>query len=281
MENELCVGYKFTIMKKTIIFGMATALLAISSCSTVPLTGRSRLSLVDDSQLQQEAALGYSQLLKDPSTKVVSTNNANSAMVKRVGQKIAAAVTQYMDQNGYGDQIKGYKWEYNLIESKEINAWCMPGGKIAVYTGILPVTKDEAGLATVMGHEVAHAIAQHSAERASQMQVAQGLGAAVGVASANSKYGAYINQAYGIGGQLTILSYGRKQELEADKMGLSFMAMAGYNPNNAVGFWQRMSQASAGSQKPPAFLSTHPTDQARIAQIQKDLPEAMKYYKGK
>ena len=144
---------------------MATALLAISSCSTVPLTGRSRLSLVDDSQLQQQAAIGYAQLLSDPSTKVVSTNNANAAMVKRVGQKIAAAVTQYMNQNGYGDQIKGYKWEYNLIESKEINAWCMPGGKIAVYTGILPVTKDEAGLATVMGHEVAHAIAQHSADR--------------------------------------------------------------------------------------------------------------------
>lgn len=268
-------------MKKTIIFGAATALLAISSCSTVPLTGRSRLSLVDESQLRQQAAIGYAQLLSDPQTKVVSASNANAAMVKRVGQKIAAAVTQYMNQNGYGDQIAGYKWEYNLIESNEINAWCMPGGKIAIYTGILPVTKDEAGLATVMGHEVAHAIAQHSAERASQMTVAQGLGTAVGVASANSKYANYINAAYGIGGQLTILSYGRSQELEADKMGLSFMAMAGYNPNTAIGFWQRMAQASSGSQKPPAFLSTHPSDASRIAQIQKDLPEAMKYYKGK
>ncbi len=268
-------------MKKVIFLGMATAILAMSSCSTVPLTGRSRLSLVDDTQLQQQAAIGYAQLMSNPQTKVVSTTSANAQMVKRVGQKIAAAVTQYMNQNGYGDQIANYKWEYNLIDSKEINAWCMPGGKIAVYTGILPVTKDEAGLATVMGHEVAHAIAQHSAERASQMTVAQGLGTVVGVASANSKYADYINAAYGIGGQLTILSYGRNQELEADKMGLAFMAMAGYNPTNAVGFWQRMAQASSGSQKPPAFLSTHPSDAARIAQIQKDLPEAMKYYKGK
>lgn len=261
------------------IMGIATSLLAISSCSTVPLTGRSRLSLVDDSALQQQAAIGYQQLLSDPTTKVVSTNSANTQMVKRVGNKIAAAVTQYMNANGFGDQIKNYKWEFNLIESKEINAWCMPGGKVAIYTGILPVTKDEAGLATVMGHEVAHAIAQHSAERASQMQLAQVGGAAVGVASSNSKYADYINAAYGIGGQLTILKYGRNQELEADKMGLSFMAMAGYNPNTAIGFWQRMAQASAGAQKPAAFLSTHPSDDQRIAQIQRDLPAAMKYYK--
>ncbi len=261
------------------ILGIATSLLAVSSCSTVPLTGRSRLSLVDDSQLQQQAAIGYQQLLSDPATKVVSTNSANTQMVKRVGAKIAAAVTQYMNQNGFGEQIQSYKWEFNLIESKEINAWCMPGGKVAIYTGILPVTKDEAGLATVMGHEIAHAIAQHSAERASQMTLAQAGGAAVGVASNNSKYAAYINQAYGIGGQLVILNYGRNQELEADKMGLSFMAMAGYNPSTAVGFWQRMAQAGSGAAKPPLFLSTHPSDDQRIARIQRDLPEAMKYYK--
>ncbi|RZK54640.1 MAG: M48 family peptidase [Pedobacter sp.] len=266
-------------MKKMMIMGIATCMLAISSCSTVPLTGRSRLSLVDDSALQQQAAIGYQQLLSDPTTKVVSTNSANTQMVKRVGAKISAAVTQYMNQNGFGEQIKNYKWEFNLIESKEINAWCMPGGKVAIYTGILPVTKDEAGLATVMGHEIAHAIAQHSAERASQMQLAQVGSAAVGVASSNSKYADYINAAYGIGGQLTILKYGRSQELEADKMGLSFMAMAGYNPSTAIGFWQRMAQASAGAAKPAAFLSTHPSDESRIAQIQRDLPAAMKYYK--
>jgi predicted Zn-dependent protease len=268
-------------MKKLITIGLASITLAMASCSTVPLTGRSRLSLIDDSQLQQEAAIGYAQLLSDPKTKVVSTNSIQTQMVKRVGSKIAAAVTKYMNANGYGDQIASYKWEFNLIESPEINAWCMPGGKVAIYTGILPVTKDEAGLATVMGHEVAHAIAQHSAERASQMTLAQVGSAAVGGVAGNSKYANYINAAYGIGGQLTILSYGRKQELEADKMGLSFMAMAGYNPSTAVGFWQRMAQASSASAKPPAFLSTHPTDESRIAQIQRDLPEAMKYYKAK
>lgn len=264
------------------ILGIATSLMVISSCSTVPLTGRSRLSLIDDSQLQQQAAIGYQQLLSDPSTKVVSANSANTQMVKRVGAKIAAAVTQYMNANGYGDQISGYKWEFNLIDSKEINAWCMPGGKVAVYTGILPVTKDEAGLATVMGHEIAHAIAQHSAERASQMTLAQVGGSVAGAAVGNKSETtqAIVNQLYGIGVQGTyILPNSRKQELEADKMGLSFMAMAGYNPQSAVSFWQRMAQASQGAAKPPVFLSTHPTDDARIAQIQRDLPEAMKYYR--
>jgi predicted Zn-dependent protease len=234
---------------------------------------------VSAADLEQQAAIGYSELLSDPKTKVVSSNSANTQMVKRVGNKIAAAVTQYMNANGYGEQIKSYKWEFNLIESPEINAWCMPGGKVAVYTGILPITKDEAGLATVMGHEIAHAIAQHSVERASDMFKAQLIGVGIGAAAGDSKYADYINQAYGIGGQLTILSYGRKQELEADKMGLSFMAMAGYNPNTAVNFWQRMAKAGEGSQKPPEFLSTHPADDTRIAQIQRDLPEAMKYYK--
>jgi predicted Zn-dependent protease len=159
----------------------------------------------------------------------------------------------------------------------------MPGGKVAVYTGILPITKDEAGLATVMGHEIAHAIAQHSAERASQMMAAQIGGTAVGVATANKSEStqAIINQLYGIGGQLTILKFGRNQELEADKMGLAFMAMAGYNPSTAVGFWQRMAAASKNGNKPPEFLSTHPSDENRIAQIQKELPNALKYYKGK
>lgn len=262
---------------------MVTAAVAISSCSTVPLTGRKKLSIVDDSQLQQQAALSYTQLLSSSSTKVVPSSSANAQMVKRVGQKIAAAVTAYMNSNGYGDQIKDYKWEYNLLESKDVNAWCMPGGKIAIYTGILPVTKDEAGLATVMGHEVAHAIAQHSAERASQEAAAQIGAQAVGVATAgkSSATQTIVNQLYGIGGQLSILKFSRNQELEADKMGLAFMAMAGYNPTNAIGFWQRMAQASSGSQKPPVFLSTHPTDASRISQIQRDLPEALKYYKGK
>lgn len=267
------------------IMGIATCMLAISSCSTstVPLTGRKVTTFgVSAAELEQQAAIGYSQLLTDPSTKVVATSSANTQMVKRVGNKIAAAVTQYMNANGFGEQIKNYKWEFNLIESKEINAWCMPGGKVAIYTGILPVTKDEAGLATVMGHEIAHAIAQHSVERASNMYKAQ-IGSAVVGAAVGSKSEAtqsIVNQLYGVGAQAGyILPNSRSQELEADKMGLSFMAMAGYNPNTAIGFWQRMAQASASAQKPPAFLSTHPTDEARIAQIQRDLPAAMKYYK--
>ncbi|MFD0940690.1 M48 family metallopeptidase [Pedobacter boryungensis] len=273
-------------MKKIMIFGIAISL-AISSCTTsvVPLTGRKVSTFgVSAAELEQQAAIGYSQLLSDPSTKVVSSNSTQTQMVKRVGQKIAAAVTQYMNANGYGEQIKNYKWEFNVIESKEINAWCMPGGKVAVYTGILPITRDEAGLATVMGHEIAHAIAQHSLERASTMLKAQ-LGSAVVGAAVSGKSEssqAVVNQLFGIGAQTAyVLPNSRNQELEADKMGLSFMAMAGYNPQNAINFWQRMAAASDSSAKPPVFLSTHPTDQSRIAQIQKDLPEAMKYYKGR
>lgn len=272
-------------MKKLMILGIAASLVVISSCTTsvVPLTGRKVTTFgVSAADLEQQAAIGYSQFLSDPSTKVVSTNSANTQMVKRVGAKVAAAVTQYMNQNGYGEQIKNYKWEFNLIESKEINAWCMPGGKVAVYTGILPITKDEAGLATVMGHEIAHAIAQHSVERASNLMKAQIGGAVIGAAVGNKSETtqAVVNQLYGIGAQAGyVLPNSRNQELEADKMGLSFMAMAGYNPSTAVSFWQRMAQASSGGSKPPVFLSTHPSDEARIAQIQRDLPEAMKYYK--
>jgi predicted Zn-dependent protease len=273
-------------MKKFMITGIVACLLTVSSCTTsvVPLTGRKVSTFgVSAAELEQQAAIGYSQLLSDPSTKLISNNSSQTQMVKRVGAKISAAVTQYMNANGYGEQIKNYKWEFNLIDSKEINAWCMPGGKVAVYTGILPVTQDEAGLATVMGHEIAHAIAQHSLERASDMMKAQLGSAAVGVAVSGRSEStqAIVNQLYGVGGQLTILKFSRNQELEADKMGLSFMAMAGYNPSSAVNFWQRMSQASSSTAKPPAFLSTHPTDASRIAQIQRNLPEAMKYYKSK
>ncbi len=274
-------------MKKLITIGLASITLALSSCSTsvVPLTGRKVSTFgVSAADLEQQAAIGYSQFLSDPSTKVVSTNSANTQMVKRVGAKIAAAVTKYMNDNGYGAQIQNYKWEFNLVESPDINAWCMPGGKVAVYTGILPVTRDEAGLATVMGHEIAHAIALHSVERASNMLKAQIGGAVVGVATSGRSEGTQnvVNQLFGIGAQAGyILPNSRNQELEADRLGLSFMAMAGYNPQTSVAFWQRMAVASEGSSKPPEFLSTHPTDQTRISRIQQALPEAMKYYKGK
>lgn len=273
-------------MKKLLIIGFASVTLAISSCSTsvVPITGRKVTTFgVSAAELEQQAAIGYSQFLSDPQTKVVN-NSTETQRVKRVGANIAAAVTKYMNANGYGEQIKNYKWEFNLIESPEINAWCMPGGKVAVYTGILKVTKDDAGLATVMGHEIAHAIAQHSVERASKVLKAQLAGAAVGVAASGTSETTQqvINQVYGIGAQAGyVLPNSRTQELEADRLGLSFMAMAGYNPQSAVAFWQRMAAAAEGTSKPPEFLSTHPSDDTRISRIQRDLPEAMKYYTGK
>lgn len=266
-------------MKKIHLFGVAVAMLTVYSCSTVPLSGRNRLSFVDESQMQTAAAQSYTALLKDPSTKVL--NNAEATRVKRIGQKIATAVTQYMNANGMGDEIAGFKWEFNLIDSKDVNAWCMPGGKVAVYTGILPVTKDDAGLATVMGHEIAHAVAKHSSERASKAAVAEGFGSLLGAATSNKSAATQqiLGSLYGFGAQAgVLLPNSRTQELEADHLGLIFMSMAGYNPSNAVGFWQRMASASAGNQKPPEFLSTHPADATRIAQIQKDLPEAQRYF---
>lgn len=268
-------------MKKLLLTGIAAAVLLTYGCSTVPLSGRNRISFVDENEMQTAAAQSYTTLLKDPQTKIL--NNTDAQRVKQIGQKIAAAVTQYMNANGYGAQIEGFKWEFNLIDSKEVNAWCMPGGKVAVYSGILPVTKDDAGLATVMGHEIAHAVAHHSSERASKAAVAQGVGGLLGAATGNKTAATQnvINQVYGIGAQgLYLLPNSRTQELEADHLGLIFMSMAGYNPSTAVGFWQRMASASASSQKPPEFLSTHPADATRIAQIQKDLPEAQKYFKS-
>jgi predicted Zn-dependent protease len=267
-------------MKKLKLTAYAIALLLFaSSCSTVPLSGRNRLSFVNESEMQTAAAQSYTTLLKDPSTKVL--NNADAVRVKRVGQKIAAAVTEYMNANGYGAQIAGFKWEFNLIDSKEVNAWCMPGGKVAVYSGILPVAKDDAGLATVMGHEIAHAVAQHSSERASQTAVAQGLGSLLGAATAGKSQimQTAVSQLYGVGAQTAyLLPNSRTQESEADHLGLIFMSMAGYNPANAVTFWQRMSASSGSSAKPPEWLSTHPADATRVAQIQKNLPEAQRYF---
>ena len=260
-------------LKTTIV--LLTAALAIYSCSTVPLTGRKQLSLVGDSELNQAAAASYTQLLSDPKTKVISSGT-DAQRVKRIGGQLATAIERYLQQNGYANQYN-FTWEFNLIQSNEINAWCMPGGKVAVYAGILPVTQTDAGLATVMGHEIAHAIARHSAERMSQELAQQAGGSLIGAAT-NSKSAAVINSLYGIGGQLAMLHYSRGQETEADRLGLTFMAMAGYNPNEAVGFWQRMAAQNKGG-SPPEFLSTHPSDATRIAGIQAAIPEAMKYYK--
>lgn len=254
--------------------------ITIYACSTVPLTGRSQLSLVSDDQINPAAAASYKELLSDPKTVVVSSGT-DAQRVKRIGQQLAVAIEQYLNANGYANQYS-FQWEFNLIKSNEINAWCMPGGKVAVYSGLLPVAQTDAGLAVVMGHEIGHAIARHSAERMSQQLALQAGGTAVGAATGNKSAAtqALIGQLYGVGGQLALLKYSRAQESEADRLGLTFMAMAGYDPRQAVSFWQRMAAQNKGG-TPPEFLSTHPSDATRIANLQSLIPEAMKYYKGK
>lgn len=261
-------------MKKLRIIPLILFVMVFEACSTVPLTGRRQLNIANSAAIQQEAAAAYQQFLRDPSTHVVRSGT-DYQRVKNVGGRVANAIEQYLNQNGYANQYT-FQWEFNLIQSKDINAWAMPGGKVAVYTGILPVASSDAGLATVMAHEVAHVIARHAEERYSQMAGAQVIGGVVGAATGSQT----IQQLYGLGGQLALLRYGRNQESEADRLGLIFMAMAGYNPDSAVTFWERMSTAKEGG-APPEFLSTHPSDETRIANIRKRLPEARQYYKAR
>jgi len=234
-------------------------IIALYSCSTVPLTGRRQLSLVGDAEVNQSAAASYKQLLTDPKTKVVS-NGTDAQRVKRIGSKLAAAIEQYLQQNGYANQYN-FQWEFNLIQSSEVNAWCMPGGKVAVYSGLLPVANTDAYLAVVMGHEIGHAIARHSAERISQQTLSQFGGSLAGIAVSKQSQvmQGLFSQAYGVGTQVVLLKYSRDQESEADRLGLTFMAMAGYDPHEAVGFWQRMAAQNKGG-APPELLSTHPSD---------------------
>jgi len=255
----------------------------LSSCgttSTVPITGRKQRLLVSD---QQVLSLSNEQYSKYMQTAKPSTNAANSAMVKRVGQKLASAVESYLRNNGMASELQNYAWEFNLVQDNSANAFCMPGGKIVVYEGLLPITQTESALAIVLGHEIAHAVAKHSAERLSQQMKtqygAQALSVLMGTAGMGSATQTIANQVYGLGAQYGVmLPYSRKNESEADYMGLIFAAMAGYDPSVAVDFWQRMSQAGTSSKS--EFFSDHPSDATRIAQIKKRLPEAMKYYNG-
>jgi predicted Zn-dependent protease len=250
------------------------------ACSKNPITGRSQAKLVPESELRSMAVQQYQQFLS--TNKVVSASgNKDAEMVARVGQRITRAVEDFFRQNGRAQDLEGYQWEYKLVDSKDANAWCMPGGKIVVYTGLLPITQNEAALAAVMGHEVAHAVFYHGNERMSQGLLQQLGGAALSVA-ASSQPAATQNlllSAYGVGSQVgVLLPFSRKHELEADHYGLIFAAIAGYNPQEAVNLWERMEKASNG-QKPPEFLSTHPSEGRRIEQLQKYMPEALKYYK--
>lgn len=266
-------------MKQIIRYTTLLTLLSIlASCSTVPLSGRRQLSLVSDDQIQQQAANSYKEFLTSASTKVV-TGTADATLVKKVGNRIAASVNQYLKSQGLEKQYN-FNWEFNLVESPDVNAWCMPGGKVAIYTGILPFTVTEEGLATVMGHEIAHAIARHSMEQMSNQYALQ-IGAQVLGASTAGKSAivqGLVSNAYGIGGQLATLKHSRSNETEADQLGLMFMAMAGYNPQSAVSFWERMSSAKAANST-PEFLSTHPNDARRVNDLKQLVPEAMKYYK--
>ncbi len=266
-------------MNKIIIF-LLTAVVAVSGCSQNAITGRSQLSLFSEATLQQEALTQYRSFLGE-SKVITNTGSRDAEMVKRVGGRIAAAIKTYYTSKGLASELNGYQWEFNLVNDPQVNAWCMPGGKVVVYTGLLPITQNEAGLAVVMGHEITHAIAHHGNERMSQATLAQGLQVAGDVFTSNrAQANSIFNNIFGPAAQLgVLLPNSRKQELESDRYGLIFAAMAGYNPQESIPFWQRMAKASEGSQKPPVFMSTHPTDDARIAQLKKYMPEALSYYK--
>lgn len=256
-----------------VIFCLA---IMLAACSTVPLTGRRQLDLVPSSTMLSMSFQQYGQFLQENR---VSSNAQQTEMVKRVGRRIQGAVEKYMADNNLRHQLEGYQWEFNLVESKEVNAWCMPGGKVVVYTGILPVTKDENGLAVVMGHEIAHAVAKHGNERMSQGLLTElgGVALAVALRDKPQQTQQLFMNAFGAGAQIgVLLPFSRVHESEADHLGLIFMAMAGYDPHGAVTFWERMAQQ--GGAKPPEFLSTHPSDQTRINKIKAELPEALKYY---
>jgi len=254
-------------------------LLLLSSCSQVEITGRKQLTLVPDSVINSMSFQSYSEFL---SQNKLSGDVRQTRMVKRVGRRIQKAVQQYCAQNNLSDKLRGYQWEFNLIEDDSLNAWCMPGGKVVVYTGLLPVTKTEAGLAVVMGHEIAHAFAKHGAERMTHNLIVEmgGMALSQALAKRPEQTKNLFMQSYGIGTQVgVLLPYNRVHENEADHLGLIFMAMAGYNPNEALSFWQRMAASKEGRAAPPEFLSTHPADSTRIRNIKELIPEAMKYYR--
>ena len=251
----------------------------LAGCTDVAITGRKQLNLVPDSLINSMALSEYNAFLKSPETKL-SEDVEKTAMVQRVGVRIADAVERYMKDNYMSDRIDGYKWEFNTVESEDKNAWAMPGGKVVVYTGILEIAQDDTGLAVVMGHEIAHAIAKHGSERMSQSLLVLAGGVALDQAMKDDSSGrrtAFMT-AYGVGTTIGLmLPYSRTHENEADRLGLIFMAMAGYNPEAAVGFWERMAADKEGAQI-PEFLSTHPAGETRIQNIKNNLYEAMPYY---
>jgi predicted Zn-dependent protease len=272
------VDEKNSIMKIAKVILAASVVLLIHSCATVPVTGRRQLDLVSSSEINGMSATEYKGVIaKGP----LSTNVEQTEMIRRVGKRIQGAVEKYMASKGWSDQLAGFNWEFNLIQDdKTVNAWCMPGGKVAFYTAILPICKDENGVAVVMGHEVAHAIANHGRERMSQGLIQQfgitALSTAMGQNPTATQQ--LFAQAVGMGSNLGMLKFSRQHESEADHIGLIFMAMAGYDPNLAPAFWKRMMDMNKG-EKPPEFMSTHPSDETRIKDLESWMPEAQGYYK--
>lgn len=275
-QNLLDLIYKSIIMKlNRILSGLAFTLI-LTACVTNPITGRSSIQLASNQELATMALQQYQQTLHQ--AKVIS-GTSGAQTVKTVGNRIKTAAENYYRSIGRSADLANYQWEFNLLDDKQINAWCMPGGKVAVYSGILPVTKDDAGMAVVLGHEISHALAGHGNERISQAMMAQYGGAILGSQISNAQWAKVFQQAYPIGAQVTMLKFGRNQELEADEMGLYLMAMAGYDPRQAQPFWQRM-EASSNGQRPPEFLSTHPNPDTRRSDIEKHLAKALEYYKA-
>jgi len=264
-------------MKK--IFTLVLGFCLLAGCAINMVTGRNQLSLVKESALQSMATTEYKTFLSD--NKVLSSlTNRDARTVDRVGARIASAVTKYFASQGKSEVLEGYKWEFNTVQSKEVNAWCMPGGKVVVYTGLLPITQNEASLAIVMGHEIAHSVAKHANERMSQAMAQQmgGMALEIAIAQKPQETRELFMMTYGIGSNLgAILPWSRQQETEADQYGLIFSAMAGYDPREATSFWKRM--AAAGNENTPQFLSTHPSDETRLQNLEQFIPEAMKYYK--
>jgi predicted Zn-dependent protease len=247
------------------------------SCARVPISNRRQVNLLGENQLISMSLGAYSDFLSQHT--VLSESDQRVKMVRRIGDKIRAASEKYLRDNDQSKRVEGFQWEFNVVEENTVNAWCMPGGKVVVYTGILPVTQDETSLAVVMGHEIAHAIARHGNERMSQGLIINASGAVLSVLLEEKPQLAQdiFFQAYGLGSTLGMLAYSRTHETEADKLGLVFMAMAGYDPRASVGFWERMSAASQGGAM-PEILSTHPSDETRINTLKEFMPEALKYY---
>lgn len=264
-------------MRKHLILILFLVAFLAQSCSKVPVTGRKQFRMLPEKMVLGMSLTNYNDFLT--TNPPVAGTDERTKLVRNVGANLQAAVTDYLRKNGFSKRLKGFSWQFNLVENNAVNAWCMPGGRIVVYSGILPITETEEGLATVMSHEIAHAVARHGNERLSQ-QIAVLLGGVSLAVAMNEQPEQTRNiflSVYGVGGALGVLAYSRKHEYEADKIGMVFMALAGYDPSEAVKFWERMSNNN--SSVVPQFLSTHPSDKNRVKAMQEFLPTAMQYYK--